>query len=207
MLLKGLSAVLLVPYESRAIDSDLDATNFILLNGSNGGPTQVNIQNLSAAQTTEYGGDSAYLVIGSGNGQVSGSFNLLDFPFDKLNSVLGYTTDENGIAHHGNKTIAPYYAMYVLSHDKDGKAAWMGLPRVQFARGDVNPQTNNDNTVISSDQLTWRGMNRADGDIYIQGSEQMKTTEEQFQTALFGKQILTSLDGKGTPASSQAGGQ
>lgn len=206
MLLTGLHAVLLVPYTSRAIDSDLDVSKYILLNGSNGGPTQVNIQNLSATQTTQYGGDSAYLVIGSGNGQVSGSFNLLDFPFDKLNSVLGYTTDEHGIAHHGNKTIAPYYAMYVLSHDKDGEAAWLGLPRVQFARGDVNPQTNNDNTVTSTDQLTWRGMNRADGDIFMQGSEQMNTTEEQFQTALFGKSVLTSLDGAGTPASAPAAG-
>jgi len=206
MLLTGLHAVLLVPYTSRAIDSDLDASKYILLNGSNGGPTQVNIQNLSATQTTQYGGDSAYLVIGSGNGQVSGSFNLLDFPFDKLNSVLGYTTDDHGIAHHGNKTIAPYYAMYVLSHDKDGKAAWLGLPRVQFARGDVNPQTNNDNTVTSTDQLTWRGMNREDGDIFMQGSEQMNTTEEQFQTALFGKQVLTSLDGAGTPLSTPPAG-
>lgn len=206
MLLTVLHAVLLVPYTSRAIDSDLDVSKYILLNGSNGGPTQVNIQNLSATQTTQYGGDSAYLVIGSGNGQVSGSFNLLDFPFDKLNSVLGYTTDTNGIAHHGNKTIAPYYAMYVLSHDKDGKAAWLGLPRVQFARGDVNPQTNNDNTVTSTDQLTWRGMNREDGDIFMQGSEKMKTTEEQFQTALFGKSVLTSLEGAGTPATNPSQG-
>ncbi|MGX6466441.1 major tail protein [Leuconostoc falkenbergense] len=205
MLLTGLHAVLLVPYTSRAIDSDLDASKYILLNGSNGGPTQVNIQNLSATQTTQYGGDSAYLVIGSGNGQVSGSFNLLDFPFDKLNSVLGYTTDEKGIAHHGNKTIAPYYAMYVLSHDKDGKAAWLGLPRVQFARGDVNPQTNNDNTVTSTDQLTWRGMNRADGDIFMQGTESTETTEADFQTALFGKPVLTSLEGAGTPAAPAAG--
>ena len=200
MLLTGLHAVLLVPYTTRAIDSELDKSKYILLNGSNGGPTQVNIQNLSATQTTKYGGDSAYLVVGSGNGQVSGSFNLLDFPFDKLNDVLGYRTDSQGIAHHGNQTIAPYYAMYVLSHDKDGKAAWLGLPRVQFARGDVNPQTNSDNTVTATDQLTWRGMNRKDGDIFIQGSEQKKTTEEQFQTALFGKQILTSLDGAGTPS-------
>lgn len=198
MELQGLSAVLLVPFTDRDINSTLDTSKYILLNGSNGGPTQVNIQNLSATQTTQYGGDSAYLVIGSGNGQVSGSFNLLDFPFDELNKVLGYKVDENGIAHHGTKTIAPYYAMYVQSHDKNGKAAWMGLPRVQFARGDVNPQTNNDNTVTSSDQLTWRGMNRADGDIYVQGAEAMNTTETQFQTVLFGTQVLSSLDGKGT---------
>lgn len=200
MLLTGLRAVMLVPYKSRNIDADLDPAKYILLNGSNGGPTQVNIQNLSATQNTQYGGDSAYIVIGSGSGQVSGSFNLLDFPFESLNNVLGYQTDEEGIAHHGNKTIAPYYAMYVLSHDKNGVPAWLGVPRVQFARGDVNPQSNTDNTTTSTDQLTWRGMNRADGDIFLQGSGQMGTTKAQFQKALFGKEVLTSLDGVGTPA-------
>lgn len=200
MLLTGLSAVLLVPYTDRTINSTLDKTKYILLNGSNGGPTQVNIQNLSATQKTLYGGDSAYLVVGSGNGQVSGSFNLLDFPFDDLSKVLGYEVDSDGIAHHGTKTIAPYYAMYVLSHDKDGKAAWLGLPRVQFARGDVNPQTSDDNTTTSADQLTWRGMNRANGDIFLQGSEAHGTTESQFQTALFSSPVLTSLDGSGKQA-------
>ena len=36
--------------------------------------------------------------------------------------------------------------------------------------------------------------------------EQMNTTEEQFQTALFGKQVLTSLDGAGKLVSAPAAG-
>ncbi|MBU6001411.1 hypothetical protein KQ236_15255 [Lactococcus lactis] len=191
---------MLVPYTTRAIDSELDKSKYILLNGSNGGPTQVNIQNLSATQTTKYGGDSAYLVIGSGNGQVSGSFNLLDFPFDKLNGMfwdIGQIVRYCSSWQQDNCTVLRNVRIVTR---QDGKAAWLGLPRVQFARGDVNPQTNSDNTVTATDQLTWRGMNRKDGDIFIQGSEQKKTTETQFQTALFGKQILTSLDGAGTPS-------
>lgn len=197
MLLVGLEEVRIGIMNSRDDEKIAEDKTFIL-NGKNGGPTEFNIQNLSADTEQVYGGDMLRRVSGRGNGQVSATFNADDIPGEVLHALLGYTQNENKIWTVDKNTLAPYASVEVMTHDNNGKAIWLGLTKGQFSRGDVNPQTNTEKQTDATDSLTFTGLNREDGTAYVEGLESEGVTQEVMDTELFGHLATNNISGSTT---------
>lgn len=186
MLLTGLEEVQVGIYNSNE-DETITPENIYTLNAKNGGPTEFQIQNLSAEQSKVFGGDAARRTTGRGTGDVNGSFNVDDFPSEVLHKVLGMKQDESKIWYTDTETEAPYASVKVKTHGGDGKAIWMVLPKVKFARGDVNPKTNTETQQDSSDQLTYKASNRAsDKKAYLEALETEGVEESAVYQSAFG---------------------
>lgn len=204
MLLVGLEEVRIGIMKSRD-DETIDEKMTFILDGKNGGPTEFNIQNLSSDTEQVYGGDMLRRVTGRGNGQISATFNADDIPSSVLHAILGYKQNENKIWKVDKNTISPYCSVEVKTHDGDNKAAWLGLTKGQFSRGDVNPQTNTEKQTDATDSLTFTGLNRNDGVAYVEGLESEGVTQETIDTELFGHLATNNIpDSTTTPTENPA---
>ena len=208
MLLTGLEEVELGIMKSNE-DETIAQADIYTLNAENGGPTEFQIQGLSPELSKVFGGDAPRRSTGRGTGNVNGSFNVDDFPSVVLHRILGMVQDEStSIWSMSSATEAPYVSVKIKSHGGDGKAIWMILPKVKFARGDINPKTNTETQQDSSDALTYTAQTRnSDGKPYLEGLESEGVTEAGIFKAAFGidKSSTTTTKAPTTTTTTKAG--
>lgn len=187
MLLTGLEEVELGIMNSND-DETIDPKKIFTLNAATGGPTEFQIQGLSPELSKVFGGDAARRSTGRGTGNINGSFNVDDFPSNVLHPILGMVQDSTDKTWSVDSTTeAPYVSVKIKSHGGDGKAIWMILTKVKFARGDINPKTNTETQQDSSDALTYTGnVRNSDGKPYIEGLESEGVTEAAIFKKAFG---------------------
>jgi phi13 family phage major tail protein len=198
MLLQGLDTVIVGVHNGFG-DSTISTENIWKLDSANGGPTGFSIKNLSPTVTKLYGGDGTYITASAGTGDIDITFNALDLPEKLIATAMGYQKDAvSGAWLHGKDSRPVPASLVAISHDKTGQAVVMGLFKGTFTRGDVNPQTNNNQTQNSTDSLTFSAMQNAQGLAYAEGVEGTDDlTVDKFNTLIFGQAIDM---GNGLPA-------
>jgi phi13 family phage major tail protein len=152
-------------------DETIEPENIYTVLAKSGGPQGLNIQNLNYGTTPQYGGDQVVRIAGKGTGAVTAALTALNLPFDLVNKITG-AKKINGIYQLTKDTVAPYCSIEAMSHDADGKQAFLALVKGQFGYPDRNPQTNQAQETDSTDALTFTAVTRlSDSLVYSEGYE------------------------------------
>ncbi|WP_142422623.1 major tail protein [Enterococcus durans] len=109
-----------------------------------GATVSAEITGLSKEPSKVFGSDIAYYVSQKGTGDVGVDFGFLDIVEEDNDEILGYKTNENGLAFIGEDTEPPYCSVLLESSDLSGETALLGFFKGKFSKDGetLNTQTN-----------------------------------------------------------------
>ena len=109
--------------------------NLFVIDGrkDGGATTSAKISGLAVESVKTWGSDKPYFVSGKGVGDVKVDFDIIDFPEEAQDAVLGLKVGEDGLTTATSDTESPDVAILIESEDIRGNRVMLGFTTGKFS--------------------------------------------------------------------------